>query len=210
MKKELEQLAVQVRELEGGKVKQGVEDLLNQGVEALDIVAALQQGMGEVGALFSEGDYFLSELIVSGEIVKKAMAVLEPKLAAGGGTHKGTVVIGTVKDDIHDLGKNIVVMLLKGAGYNVIDLGVDVPKEKFVEALQESGAPLVGISVLLTACQENLKETVEAIRAAGLTDVKVMIGGNYVDERVTEFSGADFFGDRADVAVTVANEVFAN
>jgi 5-methyltetrahydrofolate--homocysteine methyltransferase len=204
----LKQLTNHMRELEGEEVMQGVTDMLDQGVEPLQIVDALQQGMAEVGDLFSKGEYFLSELIVTGEILKNAMDVLEPKITGARSETKGTVVVGTVKDDIHDLGKNIVVMLLKGAGYEVIDLGVDVPKEKFVEALKESSAPLVGISVLLTSCQENVKETIDDIRAAGLTDVKVMIGGNYVDNRVMEYSGADYFGDRADVAVTVAKKVF--
>lgn len=207
----LQDLSVQMKELEGGKVMEGVNALLGQGVSALEIVEALQKGMTEVGDLFSKGEYFLSELIVAGEILKQAMEVLEPRLAGGaGGKNKGTVVIGTVKDDIHDLGKNIVVTLLKGSGYNVIDLGVDVPKEKFVEAIKDSGAKLAGISVLLTACQENLKDTITAIREAGLNDVKIIIGGNYIDERVMKYSGADYHGDRADVAVKVANEVYAN
>lgn len=207
----LQDLSAQMKELDGGKVMQGVDGLLQQGVSALEVVEALQKGMTEVGDLFSKGEYFLSELIVAGEILKQAMEVLEPRLAGGGGGQsKGTVVIGTVKDDIHDLGKNIVVTLLKGSGYNVIDLGVDVPKEKFVEAIKDSGAKLAGISVLLTACQENLKDTITAIREAGLTDVKIVIGGNYIDDRVMQYSGADFYGDRADVAVKVANQVYAN
>lgn len=206
-----EQLTYHMRELERDKVIQGVTEMINDDVPVLDIVDALQKGMIEVGALFSKGEYFLSELIVTGAILRSAMDILGPKLAgAASSGGKGTIVIGTVKDDIHDLGKDIVVTLLKGAGYNVVDLGVDVPKEKFVESLKETGAPLVGMSVLLTYCQENLKEAIDAIREAGLNDVKVMIGGNYVDELVKNFSGADYYGDRADVALEVAKKVFGH
>ena len=208
MENRLKELAAGVRELNEAQVKEQVEVLLKEKVDPIDIVMALQDGMTEVGELFSKGDYFLSELIVAGEIIKKVIAELEPSLAGAQTSTRGTVVIATVKDDIHDLGKNIVVNLLKGAGYNVVDLGVDVPQEKIVAALQETKAPLVGLSVLLTACQERLKEAIDAIRAAGLTEVKVMIGGNYVDERVKNYCGSDYFGDRADVAVEVAKEIF--
>ncbi|TYL06475.1 Methionine synthase [Moorella thermoacetica] len=135
------------------------------------------------------------------------MDILEPHLGGESGEHKGTIVIGTVKGDIHDLGKNIVIMLLKGAGYKVVDLGVDVPKERFVEALQETKAPLVGMSVLLTSCQEAMKETIEAIRGAGL-DTRVVIGGNYIDETVKNYVGADYYATTATDGVKVAAEVF--
>ena len=209
MDSKLKELAVAVIELNEAQVNEKVNELLKKEVSALDIVMALQEGMTEVGELFSKGDYFLSELIVAGEIIKKVIADLESSLVGTQTITKGTVVIGTVKDDIHDLGKNIVVNLLKGAGYQVVDLGVDVAKEKFVEALKDTGAPLVGLSALLTTCQGNLKEAIDEIKAAGLTHVKVMIGGNYIDERVKEYCGADYFGDRADVAVKVAKEVFS-
>jgi 5-methyltetrahydrofolate--homocysteine methyltransferase len=144
---------------------------------------------------------------MAGEIMKGAMDILEPHLSGESTEHKGTIVIGTVKGDIHDLGKNIVVMLLKGAGYKVVDLGVDVPKEKFVEAVKETGAPLVGMSVLLTSCQAALKETIEALRAEGLTP-KVIIGGNYVNETVMKHVGADYFATTASDGLKAAAEVF--
>lgn len=200
-------LSQAIIDLDEEQVASLVRERLESGVPPMDIVASLQQGMVEVGARFESGDYFLGELVMCGEIMKDSMAILEPHLSGSSGESKGTIVIGTVKGDIHDLGKNIVVMLLKGAGYQVIDLGVDVPKERFVEAIKESGAPLVGMSVLLTGCQESLKETVAAIRAAGL-DTRVMIGGNYVDETVKEYAGADYSARNASDGLKIAEEIF--
>ncbi|MDN5326726.1 MAG: hypothetical protein PWP41_1422 [Moorella sp. (in: firmicutes)] len=200
-------LSKAMAELEEEQVLEQVKERLGGGVAPLEIVKTLQEGMVEVGNRFQSGEYFLSELIMAGEIMKGAMDILEPHLSGESGEHKGTIVIGTVKGDIHDLGKNIVIMLLKGSGYNVIDLGVDVPKEKFVEALQETKAPLVGMSVLLTSCQEAMKETIEAIRGAGL-DTRVIIGGNYIDETVKNHVGADYYATSATDGVKVAAEVF--
>jgi len=200
-------LAKAIVELEEEQVLALVNERLGSGTAPLEVVKSLQQGMVEVGNLFQSGEYFLSELVMCGEIMKGAMDILEPHLGGESGEHKGTIVIGTVKGDIHDLGKNIVVMLLRGAGYNVIDLGVDVPKERFIEAVKETKAPLVGMSVLLTSCQEGMKETIEAFRAAGL-DTKVAIGGNYIDETVKNYAGADYFATTATDGVKVAAEVF--
>ncbi len=206
---DLTDLAKYIRELDQVQVLKAVDKHLGDGVSPMAVVGALQKGMAEVGEAFAKGEVFLSELIMCGEIMKQVMEKLEPLLVGENPEYKGTVVIGTVKGDIHDLGKNIVIMLLKGAGYNVIDLGVDVPEQKFIEALKESKAPLVGMSVMLTACQDAMKETIKAIKDAGLHDVKVLIGGNYVDEKVKEYCGADYFGTSADVAVKVADEVCA-
>lgn len=202
-----EALAKAMAELEEERVIALVKELLGSGTAPLDIVKSLQEGMTEVGNRFERGDYFLSELVMAGEIMKGAMDILEPHLSGETAENKGTVVIGTVKGDIHDLGKNIVIMLLKGAGYNVVDLGVDVPKEKFVAAVKETGAPLVGMSVLLTSCQGALKETIDAIRAEGLNP-KVIIGGNYINETVKNHVGADYFAITAADGLKVAAEVF--
>lgn len=201
-------LSKAIADLEEEQVPVLVKERLAGGVSPLEIVNSLQQGMAEVGARFEAGEYFLSELVMCGEIMKDAMDLLEPHLTGTSGEYKGTIVIGTVKGDIHDLGKNIVVMLLKGSGYNVFDLGVDVPKEKFIEAIKESQAPLVGMSVLLTACQESMREAIEAIRAAGL-DTKIMIGGNYVDETVKEYVGADYCAKSASDGLKFADRLFA-
>ncbi|QGP91152.1 Methionine synthase [Neomoorella glycerini] len=202
-----ETLTKAMAELEEEQVLAGVKELLGNGAASLEIVKALQEGMVEVGNRFERGDYFLSELVMAGEIMKGAMDLLGPHLTGQGTEHKGTIVIGTVKGDIHDLGKNIVIMLLRGSGYKVVDLGVDVPKEKFVEAIKETGAPLVGMSVLLTSCQPALKETIDVIRGEGL-NTKVIIGGNYINETVKQHVGADYFATTASDGLKVANEVF--
>lgn len=200
-------LAKAILDLDEEQVVVLVKERLASGVSPLDIVGALQQGMTEVGNLFESGEYFLSELVMCGEIMKDAMEVLEPHLAGTDAEYKGNIVMGTVKGDIHDLGKNIVVMLLKGAGYNVTDLGVDVPIEKFVEAAKETKAPLIGMSVLLTGCQESMKQTIDAIRAEGL-ETKIIIGGNYVDELVKDYVGADYCAINASDGLRVAQQIF--
>ncbi|WP_243454341.1 cobalamin B12-binding domain-containing protein [Desulfosporosinus fructosivorans] len=201
-------LSKAIAELEEEQVAEMVKARLESGVSPLEIVNSLQQGMAEAGNRFETGEYFLGELIMCGEIMQDSMAVLEPLLIGSNAEFKGTIVIGTVKGDIHDLGKNIVVMLLKGSGYNVIDLGVDVAKEKFVEAIKDSNAPMVGMSVLLTGCQESMKEAIDAIRAAGLT-TKVLIGGNYIDDVVRDYVGADYSAQAATDGVKIANDIFA-
>lgn len=201
-------LSKAIAELEEELVAKLVKERLEKGVTPLEIVNALQQGMAEAGSRFESGEYFLGELIMCGEIMQDSMVVLEPLLTGSKAEYKGNIVMGTVKGDIHDLGKNIVVMLLKGSGYNVIDLGVDVPKEKFIAAIQEYKAPLVGMSVLLTGCQESMKETITAIRAAGL-DTKVLIGGNYIDDVVKEYVGADYSAQAATDGVKIADDIFS-
>jgi 5-methyltetrahydrofolate--homocysteine methyltransferase len=188
--------------------------LVNRAIEAgrppLGIIDELSQGMEAVGALYKAGEYFLAELLFSGEIFKGAMSRLEPIIASAGGGRqwRGTVVMGTVKGDIHDLGKNIVTMLLQCAGFEVIDLGVDVPPERFLAALEGSRAPLVGLSGLITTAFGSMKETVEAIRRAGMRDaVRIMIGGGPTSEEVRVHVGADFYGPDAASAVEIAGRV---
>ncbi len=200
-------LADAIIALDEDKVLQIVNESLKSGANPLDIVSGIQKGMVEVGLLFEKEEFFLSELIMCGEIMKDAMQILEPHLVGEASEHHGNIVIGTVKGDVHDLGKNIVVMLLKGAGYNVIDLGVDVSEEKFIHAIKENKAPLVGMSVLLTACQEGMKDIITSIRNDGL-DVKIIIGGNYVDDKVKDYVGADWYATKATDAISVAREVF--
>ncbi|AFQ44934.1 cobalamin B12-binding domain-containing protein [Desulfosporosinus meridiei] len=200
-------LSIAIADLEEEQVAGLVKERLASGVAPLEIVNSLQLGMAEAGSRFETGEYFLGELIMCGEIMQDSMIVLEPLLIGSNAEYKGNIVIGTVKGDIHDLGKNIVVMLLKGSGYNVIDLGVDVSKDKFIEAIKEYNAPLVGMSVLLTGCQESIRETIDAIRAAGL-DTKVLIGGNYIDDLVKAHVGADYSAQAATDGVKIADEIF--
>jgi methanogenic corrinoid protein MtbC1 len=182
-----------------------VKDALAAKVPAFDILKACQDGMTDVGKRFECQDYFVSDLMMSGEIFKQIGALLEPELKAGGSRTVGKVVFGTVKGDIHDIGKDIVVNMLKSSNFEVIDLGVDVPTEKFVSAIKESGATVLGMSGLLTLAFDSMKSTVEALQVAGLREqVKVMIGGGPVDGSVCKFVGADDWGADAQHAVRLA------
>ena len=199
-------LSSAIAELEDDTVLEVVRERLEGGTPAMEVVRSLQDGMKVVGDRFEAGEYFLNELVVAGEIMKEAMDLLEPHLRGEAADFKGLVVIGTVQGDIHDLGKNIVVMLLKGAGYDVVDLGVDVPAERFVEAIEERKPHVVAMSALLTASQAAMRKTIEDIRATGTTS-KIMIGGSYINETIKEQVGADYFGTLAGDAVKIADDV---
>jgi 5-methyltetrahydrofolate--homocysteine methyltransferase len=184
--------------LEEDKVKDIIQKELAARKEGLAILNELRKGMDEVGARYKKGEYFLSELIVSGEIFKDSMKTIEPALKKGGTGKATKVVIGTVKGDIHNIGKDIVATLLKGAGFEVYDLGIDVPVKAFVDKVIETKAPIVGMSGLLTPSFESMKQTVDALKEAGLRDkVKVIIGGGVVTELVLRHTGADAFTDDA-------------
>lgn len=202
-----DELAGAIAGLDRDKVLSLVKERLQAGNKPMEIINSLQEGMVEVGNLFEKGEFFLSELIFCGEIMKEAMEALEPQLAAGDREYRGTVVIGTVKGDIHDLGKNIVVLLLRGAGYKVVDLGVDVAPEKFVLSAKETQTPLVAMSMLLTSCMETMKECVQAVKQSGLKTT-VLIGGPIIDDKVMAFSGADYGSSIASDATKIAGKVF--
>ena len=165
-------------------------------------------GMEIIGKRFADGEYFLPELIYSGEIFKQVSELVKPKLKEGVASKTlGKVIIGTVAGDIHDIGKDIVVFMLDVSGFEVLDLGVDVPSETFVEKIKETGAPIVGLSGFLTLAFESMKETVDAIKEAGLRDkVKIMIGGGQIDESIRDYAGADAYGKDAMTAVSLSNE----
>lgn len=192
-------------ELEEAEVLDGVSRALEQGAEPVSLVEQLRQAMSVVGKRFEDKEYYLSELIMSAEIFKEAMALIEPRLTASPGDTRGRLVIGTVKGDIHDIGKNIVATLLRCEGFEVLDLGVDVPAAVFVDEMKSSGARLLALSGLLTPAFDAMKETVAAIGKAGLRDrVKVIIGGGPVNQSVVEFAGADAWGKDAAQAVRLA------
>jgi len=202
-----EVLATMLAELKEDETLAEIRKALDGGTDPLALVEGLREGMSLVGRRFEEKEYFLSELIMSAEIFKEAIVLIEPHLKAGEGATKGKVVIGTVKGDIHDIGKNIVATLLRCEGYDVYDVGVDVPPETFVDKLKETGAGLLGLSGLLTLAFDSMKETVDSLTEAGLRDeVKVIIGGGPVNEKVVEFTGADAYGVDAAQAVKLANE----
>lgn len=183
-----------------------VRERLEAGADPLGIFDDAKRAMEIVGQRFSDQEYFIPELVYAGEILKEIAALVKPKMSAGTDMARlGTVIIGTVAGDIHDIGKDIVVFMLDVNGFNVVDLGVDVPVQKFVDTIQESGSTVVGLSGFLTLAFQSMKDTIEAIDKAGLRDrVKIMIGGGPIDEQVRSFTGADAYGKDAMAAVDLA------
>ena len=204
------ELVCALRDLKEADVYRLVDESIERGVSPIEIVEACNQGMVEVGELFSSNRYFIAELIFAAEILKTVMKKLEPLLEKRNSLKtRGKVVIGTVKSDIHDIGKNIVITLLKGSGFDVIDMGIDVPPERFVAALKESGARVLGLSALLTTTYPAMKITVDALNASGIRDqVKVVIGGAPCNEQVREYSGADYYAENAVAGVTICKEIY--
>ena len=201
-------LAEALTNLEEQRVYELVDQKVNEGEDVLRIISELNEGMINVGELFSSGEYFISQLIFSGEILKEVMTKLEPLLRkVEAGRSSGKVVIGTVKGDIHDIGKNIVITLLNGSGFDVLDLGVDVPAEKFVEAIKQTGAKVLGLSALLNFTYPEMKSVIEQVEKAGLR-VKVIIGGAPCNEQVREFTGADFCAKDAIAGVNYCKEIY--
>ncbi len=188
--------------------KEKVQAALSSGLTASDILQnGLIAAMGEVGRLFEEGDCFVPEMLVSARAMQAGLEILKPLLAQAGIEPVGKAVVGTVKGDLHDIGKNLVAMMLEGAGFKVVDLGVDVPAEKFVVALQE-GADILGLSALLTTTMPSMENTIKAIEAAGLrSHVKIIIGGAPVTAEYARQIGADGFASDAGQAVTVAKSL---
>jgi 5-methyltetrahydrofolate--homocysteine methyltransferase len=181
--------------------------LLEQGTEAEAILKqALIPAMDEVGDLFQKGEYFIPEMLVAARAMKQGVEVLKPLMVRSGIEPAGKVVIGTVKGDLHDIGKNLVIIALEGAGFEVIDLGIDVPPMTFVEAVIEHRPQVLGLSALLTTTMWAMKDTVDAIKAAGL-DVKIMIGGAPVNQEFADEIGADFYGVDSTSGRNYAREV---
>ena len=171
------------------------EQILNEGLIA---------GMSSVGVKFKNNEIFIPEVLIAARAMAGAMDILEPKLVETGVRPRGKVVIGTVKQDLHDIGKNLVAMMLKGGGFKVIDLGVDVDPGKFVEAAKKEGAQVVALSALLTTTMPNMKAVIEALRGAGLDGVKVMIGGAPVTQGFADEIGAAGYAPDAGSAVDLA------
>ncbi len=183
-----------------------VKEMADSGVKPFVILNDVKAAMDVIGQRYEEGTYFLPELMLAGEMMNQIMAFVKPGLGeAAEEEHLGKVVIGTVKGDIHDIGKDIVTFMLKVSGFDVLDLGVDVPVQKFVDAIKEFQPQVVGLSGFLTLVFDQMKATVEAIEKAGLRNqVKVMIGGGQMDDAVKDFVGADAYGKDAMTAVKLA------
>jgi 5-methyltetrahydrofolate--homocysteine methyltransferase len=184
----------------------GVQAALDAGLEPGNILdEGMISAMKEVGRLFEEGEYFVPEMLIAARAMQAAMTLLKPYLLSSHVKSAGKVAIGTVKGDLHDIGKNLVGLMLEGGGFEVIDLGVDVAPEKYIEAITNSGVDIVAFSALLTTTMPNMKITIDAIQQAGLRDkVKVIIGGAPVTQAYADQIGADGFSTDAGNAVSLA------
>ena len=185
-----------------------VRERLGKNEDPMKILNEAGRGMEMVGKRFGDGKYFIPDLVYSGEILKRINELVKPKLTGGEEVKKvGKVIIGTVAGDIHDIGKDIVVFMLDVSGFEVYDLGIDVPVQKFVDTIKETDAPVVGMSGFLTLAFDSMKQTVDAIKGAGLREkVKVMIGGGQITDEVVKYTGADGFGKDAMAGVTLARK----
>lgn len=191
----------------GGKVQAVLDSgmdpgkILNEGMVA---------AMAEVGRLFEEGEYYVPEMLISARAMQTALGILKPKLVGSDIKPVGKVAIGTVKGDLHDIGKNLVAMMLEGAAFEIVDLGVDVAPEKFVQAVQEQGVNIVALSALLTTTMSNMRSTIDALKTAGVRDqVKVIVGGAPLTTSFSEDIGADGYAPDASRAVALAKSLVA-
>jgi methanogenic corrinoid protein MtbC1 len=195
-----------IADMKEGEALRLVREMVEGGSEPMAILDAARTAMDLVGQRFDEGSYFLPELMLAGEMLTQITDVVKPELAKSPEIgRRGKVLIGTVQGDIHDIGKDIVTFMLDVNGFEVLDLGVDVSPQKFVEAIQDFEPQVVGLSGFLTLAFDAMKETVEAIQTAGPQDgVKIMIGGGQVNEQIRQYAGADAWGQDAMAAVSLA------
>ena len=204
MTQQLIEAITEMREDDALKI---TNELLENGASPADILGACKDAMDVIGKRFEDGEAFIPELMLAGEMMTAITAILKPRMAEDASEEKlGKIVLGTVQGDIHDIAKDIVGFMLDLNGFEVTDLGVDVPPEKFVETVKETGAKIVGLSGFLTLAFDPMKDTVAALKAAGLNDVKIMIGGGQVDENIRQYTGADAYGKDAMAAVSIAKD----
>ncbi len=202
-------LAALMEAIEAGNRAMAVRitrEAVDEGLDPRTVLGAMTAAMDVIGARFQRQEIYVPEMLISARAMKEATAVLEPVLVKAGIRPEHTAVIGTIKGDLHDIGKNLVAMMWKGANIEVIDLGTNVGPERFVEAAKEHGATLVGISALLTTTMVGMKDVVAAIRAADLTDVKVIVGGAPVTQDYADRIGADGYASDAASAVEAARK----
>lgn len=201
MDDKLKMISEALAELEDDDFLDGIKNAIDSGVNPQAIVDACSAGIEVVGNYFEEGEYFVGDLVYSADLLKKGMTILEPLLSEGSGKTIGKVVIGTAKGDLHDIGKNIFASMLQAASFEVHDLGVDVPPERFVEKVKEVKPDIVGISGLLTLSINMMGATVKALEEAGVRDLKVMIGGNIVNDHAQALTSADTWCNNASKGV---------
>jgi 5-methyltetrahydrofolate--homocysteine methyltransferase len=204
-----ERLSTAVLEGKEEGIPRLVQKGLDEGLSPKDILDnGLIVGMNEVGARFKRGEMFVPEVLMSAKAMQAGLTVLRPHLAAAGTKLAGKIVLGTVKGDLHDIGKNLVGMMCEGSGFDVIDLGFNVPPEKFIEAIKQHQPDIVGMSALLTTTMRAMGHTIKSIEEAGLRDsVKIMVGGAPVDAEFAERIGADGYGSNAPSAADLAKRL---
>jgi 5-methyltetrahydrofolate--homocysteine methyltransferase len=192
-------------------VAQKVQEALDAGTPAdVILTQGLVTAMSEVGRLFEEGEFFVPEMLIAARAMQAGLGLLKPHLVEANVQSTGKVVLGTVKGDLHDIGKNLVAMMLEGAAFEIVDLGSDVSPEKFVEAVKTSGAQILAMSALLTTTMPNMKNTIDALESAGLRDkVKVIIGGAPITDSYAKQIGADGYASDASRAVSLAKALMA-
>ena len=196
---------------DGEKLKELVQSALNTGIPAKEILQkGLIAGMDIVGEKMENGDMFIPEVLMAAQAMGISVELLKPLLAEGEASSAGKIVIGTVKGDLHDIGKNLVIMMMESAGFEVIDLGVDVDPEKFVEAIKENQPNIVGLSALLTTTMPMMKKSVDSIAEAGLRDtLKILVGGAPVNQAFADEIGADGYAPDAGAACKLAKAMYA-
>jgi len=205
---DLNAMAQAVERGDRNAVVQATRQALDEGVAPGTILNdGLILGMSRIGVKFKNNEVFIPEVLIAARAMAGAMEILEPKLVETGVQPRGTVVIGTVKQDLHDIGKNLVAMMLKGGGFRVTDLGVDVAPAKFVEAVQGEQPQILALSALLTTTMPNMKEVIQAVRAAGADGVKIIIGGAPVTQAFADEIGADGYAPDAGSAVDLASSL---
>ena len=196
----------------GGKLKkieEAVQEALDDGASASEVLDSMMEAMDEVGGKFQRNEIYVPEMLVAAKTMQRGVGVLKPLLGGGGAAKYGTYVIGTVAGDLHDIGKNLVAMMIEAAGFEIVDLGIDVPAEKFVEAVKEHpDCKVVGVSALLTTTMEAMRVTVKALIDAGLqSQVKIMVGGAPITQAFADEIGADAYTPDAASAATKAKEL---
>jgi methanogenic corrinoid protein MtbC1 len=204
-------LVEMIADLKEKEVLTLVKEKIEQGADPMSILDDSRAAMEVVGRRFESCQYFIPDLMMAGEILRQISETVKPLLKKANGPQKlGKVIIGTVAGDIHDIGKNIVTFMLDVSGYDVLDLGIDVPVKVFVEKIKEFQAPVVGLSGFLTLAFDSMKKTVEAIEQAGLRErIKIMIGGGQIDEEVRKYVGADAYGKDALAGVDLCRKWIA-
>jgi 5-methyltetrahydrofolate--homocysteine methyltransferase len=208
MNGDLKELYTAILEGQRDEAKENVETALSEGVPAGEVLDVMVNAMGEVGRLFEEGEYFVPEMLIAARAMKTGMEILKPHLVDADIQPLGKIIAGTVKGDLHDIGKNLVCMMLEGAGFQVVDLGTDVSSEAFVAAVQEHQPDFVAMSALLTTTMPNMETTIAALKDAGVRDaVKVLVGGAPITQSYADKIGADGYASDASRAVKLAKSL---